>query len=188
LVPDFVLPQAAPASAPPVVTTVAPAASHTNSAATPTAQVAPVLVSLAQTPEGTQRMTLHLQPDTLGHVQIQIERLSDAAAKVDITVQRQHTLDLLLHDQPQLQHALDQAGVPQEGRTLTLHLATPENTASSFGAQSGAWSDGRTGNGFNGHGSSRSQGDPNRDAGADPDTRQPASPARQYRAGLDITA
>ena len=35
-------------------------------------------------PGGTQRMTLHLEPDTLGYVQIQIDRPPDAGARVAI--------------------------------------------------------------------------------------------------------
>ncbi len=159
----------------------------------PAGQVAPALVSLAQAPGGAQRLTLHLEPATLGHVQIQIDRAPDATARVEITVQRPQTLDLLIRDQPQLQHALDQAGVPADGRTLTLHLAPQDTSGSSFGAQGGA--PGNTGfgagpgsNGF-GNGSSRNGGGANGNAGSDTDTPPTgAQPSRLYRAGLDITA
>ncbi len=74
-------------------------------------------------PDGAQRLTVRLDPPELGQVQIKIDRPSDAPARVEITVQKQETLTLLLRDQPQLQRALDQAGVPADGRTVTFHIA-----------------------------------------------------------------
>jgi hypothetical protein len=174
-------------------------------------QVAPALVSLVQAPNGSQRLTLHLEPENLGHVQIQIDRAGDTAPRVDITVQRPQTLELLLRDQPQLQRALDQAGVPQAGRTLTLHLASPDAAGSSFSMQGGGAGDsgsgnnqagsswlnnGWTGSGAGGQGAG---GNPytngssqpsvsSAGAGADAALSQTVPPPRSLRAGLDITA
>ena len=78
-------------------------------------------------------MTLRLEPAELGQVQIRIDRPQDAPAQVDISVQRPETLTLLLRDQPQLQRALDQAGVPADGRSLTLHMAPPDSAATPSG-------------------------------------------------------
>ncbi len=94
--------------------------------AAPAAQIAPALVSLVAHADGTQRLTMRLDPPELGQVQIRIERPPDAPARVDITVEKPETLTLLLRDQPQLQRALDQAGVPPDGRSVTFHVATPE--------------------------------------------------------------
>ena len=69
---------------------------------------------------------MRLDPPELGHVQVRIDRPPDAPARVEITVEKVETLTLLLRDQPQLQHALDQAGVPAEGRSVTFHIASPE--------------------------------------------------------------
>jgi flagellar hook-length control protein FliK len=174
-------------------TTLAPQATPTTQATqvAPAAQVAPSLVSLAQIQGGTQRLTLHLDPASLGHVEVQIDRPQDAPPQVLITVQRQQTLDLLQRDQPQLQHALDQAGVPKEGRTLTLHLAQPDTGAAAFGNQTGNWGNQNFGGNPNGNrsgnGVSRSDGDSNRIPGADAETTQPP-PSRFARGGLDITA
>lgn len=44
---------------------------------------------------------------------------------MEITVQHPQTLSLMLRDEPQLHHALDQAGVAAEGRSLTFHLSDP---------------------------------------------------------------
>ena len=81
---------------------------------------------MAHAPDGTQRLTLRLDPPELGHVQIRIDRPPDAPARVEITVEKPETLTLLLRDQPQLQRALDQAGVPPDGRSVTFHIATAE--------------------------------------------------------------
>jgi hypothetical protein len=172
-------------------------------------QVAPALVHLAQTADGTQRLTLHLEPNSLGHVQIQIDRPQDAAPRVDITVQRPQTLDLLLRDQPQLQHALDQAGVPKEGRTLTFHLASPDSGTSSgtsdrgdhagtHGAAGGSgfsFGSNPGGNQGSNPGGSRFASAMPRNGGFPGGTAEPTAgltpavaAARQYRAGLDITA
>ena len=83
-------------------------------APSPAAQVAPALCSLAQASDGSSRLTLRLDPAELGHVQIRIDRPQDAPARVEITAERPETLALLQRDQPQLQRALDQAGVPLE--------------------------------------------------------------------------
>jgi len=192
LVADPVLPQASP----PIPAAAAGSSSGTHDVS-PAGQVAPALVSLAQAPGGAQRLTLHLEPATLGHVQIQIDRAPDATARVEITVQRPQTLDLLIRDQPQLQHALDQAGVPADGRTLTLHLAPQDTSGSSFGAQGGAQGNTGFSGGFGtgpgssgfGNGSPRNGGGANGDAGTDTDTPQTGGQRpRVYRAGLDITA
>ena len=76
--------------------------------------------------DGTQRVTMRLDPPELGRVQVRIDRPTDAPARVEITVEKAETLTLLLRDQTQLQRALDQAGVPAEGRSVTFHVASPE--------------------------------------------------------------
>ena len=121
-------PPAAPSGAPSPAAAVATPddTSPTSRPASPAAQLAPVLVSLRHMADGTQRLTMRLDPPELGHVQVRIDRSPDASARVEITVEKAETLTLLLRDQPQLQHALDQAGVPAEGRSVTFHVASPE--------------------------------------------------------------
>ena len=130
-------------------------------------------------------MTLQLDPPDLGQVQIRIDRPQDAPAQVDITVQRPETLTLLQGDQPQLQRALDQAGIPAEGRNLNLHLAPPEPGGATFGASAGA--DPGQGGGNGAGTSSGGQGRP-ADASESDQDDTPASLPRWLRAGLDITA
>jgi len=157
----------------------------------PASQLAPALMSLANGPGGAQRLTLRLAPPELGQVQIRIERPQDAPPRVDITVEQSATLILLLRDQPQLQRTLDQAGVPQDGRSVTFHLAPPETNARPDAAPTfapGAGTAGQTGAGW--HGPSRQGGGPRHPdpAIADDTDFTPAPPPTWLRAGLDITA
>jgi flagellar hook-length control protein FliK len=177
-------------SSPPSVLPPTPAAS---AAPSPVAQMAPVLVSLAHAPDGAQRITMRLEPPELGRVEIRIERPTDAPARVEITVQRTETLTLLLRDQPQLQRALDQAGVPPEGRTVTFHVAAPEPAprAEPAAMQSPAIAAGGL-SGDGSHGPSRQNGEPRQTSGDAPDGIEndavPMAPPAWMRAGLDITA
>lgn len=154
-----------------------------------TQQVSAALLSLGQTSNGGQHMTLRLDPAELGQVEIRIDRPTDAPARVDIAVQRPETMTLLLNDQPQLQRALDQAGVPTDGRSVTLHVATPAPAATSGHPPEAGLAD-SAGQGQGGN-SSAGHSDPQRGANTSPDAEQdetPAQPTRWLRVGLDITA
>jgi flagellar hook-length control protein FliK len=162
----------------------------TGTAASPAAQIAPAIISLATNASGTQRLTVRLEPEALGRVQIQIEQPVQGVAHVTVTVDRPETLNLLLRDQPQLQHALDQAGVPSEGRAVTFHVAPAEST---FGTNQHAASGG-SGGGMqaNAEGSQREQKSGG-SRGEDHEPLTPIEPAqtfsvRQMRLGVDITA
>lgn len=136
-------------------------------------------------------MTLRLEPADLGQVQIRIDRPQDGPAQVEITVQRPETLTLLLRDQPQLERALDQAGVPPDGRSLTLHVAPPSESvaSSSGGGGSGIATSGDTGQGGSNGAGTRSGGQGQTGDAADQDQDNTPTPlARWLRAGLDITA
>jgi len=176
--------------------TVSPGKPHPS----PAAQITPALVSMSHSPDGAQRLTMKLEPPELGQVQIRIDRPADnAPAHVAITVERPETLQLLLRDQPQLQRALDLAGVPAEGRSISFHVATPEPAArtETAVAPTPAGSSSAMGGDLS-HGASRQGGQP-----AQPETQQttsgiaddnatvesiPIMPMRWLRAGLDITA
>ena len=158
----------------------------------PAAQLAPALVSLAHAPNGASRLTLRLDPPELGHVEVRVLRQAGEPVRVEVTVQRPETLGLLLRDQPQLQRALDHAGLPADGRSLTFHVAVPAGSAAPIASApqpvSGfaAAGDG-TGYGPPGHhhgGGARGDlppGDASTDAGS-------MLPPVWLRAGLDITA
>lgn len=127
-------------------------------------------------------MTLRLEPPELGAVQIRIDRPIEAPAHVEVSVTRPETLTLLLRDQSQLQHTLDQAGVPAEGRTLTFQLAA--QNADSQSRQAGGF--GQPG----GEGAStRANASPDDATDADPTMAMvPPAFTGWRRAGLDITA
>jgi hypothetical protein len=148
---------------------------------------------MAHAPDGTQRLTLRLDPPELGHVQIRIDRPADAPARVDITVERTETLTLLLRDQPQLQRALDQAGVPPDGRSVTFHVAATEAGARYDGGPgSGGTGTGSSATGDASYGASHQGGRPARGGFADTDDTNTdftlAAAPGWVRAGLDITA
>jgi hypothetical protein len=180
----------APAQA---ATATTPTPPHTT--ATPVEQITPALVSLGHAPDGAQRLTMRLQPPELGQVQIRIDRPTlDTPARVAITVERPETLTLLLRDQPQLQRALDQAGVPAEGRSVTFHVATPEPSTRSDTATAPLPTGSASSMGGDlSHGASRQSGRPMQsDTAATEDSEEieaiPSAPANWLRAGLDITA
>ena len=184
------LPEAAAPSTPSSLITAA-APSH---AASPAAQIAPALVQMGHAPDGAQRLTVRLDPPELGHVQVRIDRPAEAAARVEITVEKPETLTLLLRDQPQLQHALDLAGVPSEGRSVTFHIASPEPTPRSSEpatapapgvAAGGLSNDGSHGTPRQGGQSGRQQ--PSAQGGSETEFT-PISPTGWLRGGLDITA
>ncbi|HTU56644.1 MAG TPA: flagellar hook-length control protein FliK [Acetobacteraceae bacterium] len=104
------------------------------SGASPAAQVAPALFSLARS--GTSNvLTLRLEPATLGQVEVEITRPPDGPAAVKVTAEQPDTLLLLLRDQPALQQALDRAGLTLDPRSVSFHLAPSQSTASQSAAQ-----------------------------------------------------
>jgi hypothetical protein len=157
-----------------------------SAAPSPTAQVTPALASIAQASDGSSRLTLRLDPAELGHVEIRIERPHDAPARVEITADRPETLALLQRDQPQLQRALDQAGVPAD-RSLTFHAGGTGTASGDTGGQ-GAFGAGTSGH--SGGGSQRWAGrsQPRGAVDNQDSIQQPYTPSRWMRAGLDITA
>ena len=186
----------APAAAP---ASTAPVSAPNAQMASPAAQVAPALVAMGHAPDGAQRLTMRLAPPELGQVEIRIDRPPDAPARVDITVEKPETLTLLLRDQPQLLHALDQAGVPPEGRSVTFHVVAPEPPArmdaASIPSPSGPASNGLAGEYSQGAsrqgGESAQQQQQTAADGSDEAAQADAAPppwARWSRTGLDITA
>jgi hypothetical protein len=107
--------------------------------AMPAAQLAPALMTLAKTPDGSQQMTVRLNPDQLGMVQIRLDRAPSGATHIQILADRPETLQALQRDQPALHKTLDEAGIPGAGRTLAFHDAPHAETqsASSGGSSQG---------------------------------------------------
>jgi hypothetical protein len=70
-------------------------------------------------------MSLRLQPEELGMVEVRIDRAPDGSARVSVTADNPDTLEMLSGAQSDLHKALDAAGI-STGRTLTFALA-PES-------------------------------------------------------------
>jgi hypothetical protein len=182
-------PSGAPASQPAPVSGSSPdASSQAASPAAPTDQIAPVMVGMLKSADGTQSVTVNLRPDDLGQVQIRIDRTPDGAAHVNVTAERPETLQLLQRDQPKLLQALDQAGVPTESRTVSFQAAAPDQVGASasrpdsMAAGSGDSGRGQGGGAWRGNDNSQSG------SGTGQDSNQAQNRARWFRAGLDITA
>jgi flagellar hook-length control protein FliK len=189
---SMLMPQ--PAPTPTTATPIASAQAHTGSGTvlSTAAQIAPAIVSLATTTSGTQQLTVRLDPEELGRVEIRIEQPQEGAAHVTVIVDRPETLNLLLRDEPQLQHALNQAGIPVEGRAVTFHVASADPSAGS-NQYAPSPDTGAGGMQANAGGSHREQRSARPSKTADNDPLAPIASAAsfsvsQVRLGLDITA
>lgn len=131
--------------------------------------------------------TIQITPIELGRVDIRIERTADGPAKIQFVAERPETLSRLVHDQAQLQQALDQAGVSQSGRTLDFSLAPPPiaDTSASSSFLGGNTAGGSSSNEQHRQGAAYA----NRNFGAASETTlTPGANLRSIRAGIDITA
>ncbi len=97
--------------------------------AAPAEQLAPTLTVLAGTSDGASHVTVRLNPVELGTVEVRIEKPKDGPTTVALTAERPETLQLLVRDQTQLHHALDQAGI-SDARSISFHLAPAAATES----------------------------------------------------------
>lgn len=81
-------------------------------------------------------ITIQITPEQMGKVEVRIERTNDGPAKIQLTAERPETLSRLVHDQSQLQEALNNAGIPQHSRTIEFSLASPATDGSAFSSSS----------------------------------------------------
>lgn len=118
-------------------------------------------------------------------VQVRIERPVDGAVRIAVEAEKPETLRMLQRDAADLHRALDLAGVPSEGRTISFHAAPAASAVHGDGTAVG--SDSRR------DGSHTPNGQPDQGSAR----RQPFVPASfndetdaavWHRAGLDITA
>jgi flagellar hook-length control protein FliK len=152
----------------------------------PVDQLAPALISTLKTMgDGTQTVTVRLQPPELGQVQIRVDQTSAGIARVDILAERPETVVLLQRDQPRLDQALDQAGILSAGRSVSFQVGTQTQISDAPRTSGMAAGDSDRGqSGGSGQQSADNGGEP--DAGSNPDQQQ--ARARWFRAGLDILA
>lgn len=110
---------------------------HTGNPASPAEQVRPALMTLAKSTDGSQEVTIRLQPGDLGTVQIRIARAASGATRIEILAEKPATLLTLQRDQPQLHRALDEAGIPAAGRAVSFHEVPPAHATNRDGSSSG---------------------------------------------------
>jgi len=137
-----------PHSAPADPGATPPAASQLPAA--PAVQIGQAVAALHIRPDGGSRLTIRFDPAELGLVQIRIDRTHEGAASISVAVERVETLRALQTDVTHLHLALDRAGVPEQQRSLTFHLASPQPDAGQGTAQHGAQQN--AGGGFQQHG------------------------------------
>lgn len=139
----------------------------------PARQVAQIAIALALGNGGAPRLTVALEPEELGRVEIRVERGAGdgEAARVRVVAERPETLALLQRDARQLDRALQGAGIAVAEGGMRFSLAGHEGGAAGGGA------------GNEGGGGTTRRG---RDgAGAVPDAARPPVPT--YRgAGLGL--
>jgi flagellar hook-length control protein FliK len=204
------LEQAAPVLMPAVAATVTSTTTTSQAhPATPAEQVAPALLTLAKTADGSQQMTVRLQPGDLGMVQVRIARAASGSTQIEITADNPSTLLALQRDQPQLHRTLDEAGIPAAGRSVSFHAAAAaqaEGSSSGSGSSAGYGNSQPGASGRSHAGTSDADGSAGGRGGyAAPErnlysasrqtnktsaaTRTAIAPlAQSYRIGLDITA
>ncbi|HET6307696.1 MAG TPA: flagellar hook-length control protein FliK, partial [Rhodopila sp.] len=194
-----------PSAAPGTSQASAPPPAAQPHPASPAAQLAPALLTLGKTADGGQQVTVRLQPADLGLVQVKITQTAAGTAHVAVTADNPATLQALQSDQAQLSHALDRAGIPMTGRSVSFHEAP---------AGGGGTDAGHAGNQPEPHGANRdsaamtdadgaaaggrgfypARGRRTSSAGGETDTlpatgaAQSESVAHSHRIGLDITA
>jgi flagellar hook-length control protein FliK len=106
------------ASAPSTGTTASATANGSNTV--PVAGLAVAITSRAQA--GSSQFDIRLDPPELGRIEVRLGVDSDGRVTSHVTVDRADTLQLLQDQQPQLQQALDQAGLKTADNGLQFTL------------------------------------------------------------------
>ncbi|TDG02593.1 flagellar hook-length control protein FliK, partial [Paracraurococcus ruber] len=97
-------------------------------------QLAPIAIALALGPGRTPRLTVALEPEALGRVEIRIEREAGGeTSAVRVLAERPETLALLQRDARELDRALGQAGVAVAEGGLRFDLAGGDRPAGGEG-------------------------------------------------------
>jgi hypothetical protein len=120
-------------AAPPVLAVQDPApassaapAAPANPAPVATAQVAPAIISLATRTDGSNELTVSLNPRDLGQVEIRLVRESNGTTAVTVTATEPGTLKELSQNAHHLHAALDAANIPPDGRILNFVPASSD--------------------------------------------------------------
>jgi Meckel syndrome type 1 protein len=103
----------------------------------PARQVAPIAIALALGAGGAPRLTVALEPEELGRVEIRVERggADGEASRVRVVAERPETLALLQRDARQLDRALQGAGIALAEGGMQFSLAGREQGPAGGGAK-----------------------------------------------------
>jgi hypothetical protein len=96
----------------------------------PQAQIAMHIAKGVQ--NGTDKISIRLNPSELGRVDIKLEVARDGSVTASVTVERPETLELLKGDARSLERALANAGLDPDSDKLSFNLRDPNNSNSSF--------------------------------------------------------
>jgi flagellar hook-length control protein FliK len=96
----------------------------------PQAQVAMHIAKGVQ--NGTDKISIRLNPSELGRVDIKLEVGRDGAVTASVTVERPETLELLKGDARSLERALANAGLDPDSDNLSFNLRDQNNNNNSF--------------------------------------------------------
>ncbi len=127
---------AAIAAATPSTAAAAPAAAPA-AAAVPVSGLPVVIAARARA--GSNQFDIRLDPPELGRIDVRLDVNHDGQVTSHVTVDRQDTLDLLQSQQPQLERALEQAGLKTSDNGLQFTLRdqsfTGQNSSGGGNAQ-----------------------------------------------------
>jgi flagellar hook-length control protein FliK len=144
--------QAAPAAPQPLAVTATADPSAANAASAPAAQTAAAIAAVpvagvaveiaARAQTGTNRFSIRLDPPELGRIDVRLDVDKQGNVTSHLVVERSATLDMLRRDAPQLQRALQDAGLKTNGDGLQFSLrdqgAGAQNQNQSFQDNSSA--------------------------------------------------
>jgi flagellar hook-length control protein FliK len=122
-----------------VANQAAPAAAAPGTAAAPTVPIAGLAVAIASRAQaGSSQFDIRLDPPELGRIDVRLGVDRDGQVTSHVTVDRADTLQLLQSQQPQLEHALHQAGLKTADNGLQFTLRDQSFAGQNGGSGSGA--------------------------------------------------
>ncbi|MFO0110499.1 MAG: flagellar hook-length control protein FliK [Alphaproteobacteria bacterium] len=83
--------------------------------------------------EGVDLMTVQLQPEDLGRVEVKLELSYDGMSRVSFLVDKRETFDALQRDAAQLERMLQDSGVRADAGTMQFNLRQESQTKEPFG-------------------------------------------------------
>jgi flagellar hook-length control protein FliK len=86
--------------------------------------------------EGVDQMTVQLQPEDLGRVEVKLELSYDGMSRVSFLVDKRETFDALQRDAAQLERMLQDSGVRADAGTMQFNLRQESQTREPFGKAS----------------------------------------------------